>query len=182
MGSIQSRQRHKDSLKKAILEATLQIIEKEGYHAVTIRRIAGAIDYSVPTIYEFFDNKEMLFKELKKQWLQKMLGLIQTIRVEEEIPVEALKKIALAYTQYALENGSHYRAVMDAETACEDFTEIQTLRAILKELMPRGSDNKVDMFRGYLHGIASLALTKKLSGGKARYCELINEGIDALLK
>jgi AcrR family transcriptional regulator len=182
MRNLQRRQVHKNSLKRAILEATLRIIEKEGYSAVTIRRIASAIDYSVPTIYEFFDNKEMLFRELKKEWLQKMLELIQKIRAEEQKPLVALKKIALAYTQYALENGSHYRAVMETENVCEDFAEIQAVRTILKELIPKATDNKVDMFRSYLHGVASLALTKKIAGGKSRCYELINEGVRTLLK
>lgn len=182
MGNLQSRQQHKESLKRAILDATLRIIEKEGHSAVTIRRIASAIDYSVPTIYEFFDNKEMLLRELKKEWLQKMLGLIQKIREEKQKPLIALKKIALAYVQYALENGSHYKAVMEAENECEGFTEIQTLRSILKELIPRATENRVDMFRSYLHGVASLALTKKIAGGKSRCYELINEGIHTFLK
>ncbi len=182
MRNSKVRQQHKDALKKAILEATLQIIEKEGYQAVTIRRIAAAIDYSVPTIYEFFDNKEMLFKELKKEWLQKMLVLIQQMRAEESNPLVALQKIALAYARYALENGSHYRAVMETESTCGEFAEIQTLRAILKELLPGATENSVDAFRSYLHGVVSLALTKKLAGGNDRCYELINEGLRAFLK
>jgi AcrR family transcriptional regulator len=182
MGTLQSRQHHKASLKKAILEATLRIIEKEGYQAVTIRRIAGAIEYSVPTIYEFFDNKEMLFRELKKEWLQKMLSLIQKIRTEEREPLVALKKIALAYTQYALKNGAHYRAVMEAENAGADFSEIYALRSILKELLPRATENSVDMFRSYLHGVVSLVLAKKIAGEESRCYELVNEGVSAFLK
>ncbi len=182
MRNLERRQQHKESLKKAILEATLRIIEKEGYQAVTIRRIASAIDYSVPTIYEFFDNKEMLFRELKKEWLQKMLSIIQKIRAEEPKPLAALEKIARAYTQYALENKSHYTAVMDAENAGEDFSEIQALRAILKGLLPKATDNSVDMFRSYLHGVVSLALAKKISGGESRCYELVNAGIQAFVK
>ncbi len=174
------RQQHKTSLKRAILDATLQIVEKEGYQAVTIRRIASAIDYSVPTIYEFFENKEMLFRELKKQWLQKMLELIQKIQREESDPFETLHKIALGYAQYALENGSHYRAVM--QEGSDDFPEIQAMRAILKELLPKATENSIDLFRSYLHGIVSLALANKISGGEARCYQLINEGISAFLK
>lgn len=173
-------QQYKDALKRSILDATLRIIEKDGYQAVTIRRIALAIDYSVPTIYEFFENKERLFFELKKEWLQKMLALLKEIRKEEPNPIKALEKISFAYTEYALANGSHYRAVMEAENPSEEFPEIQALRAILKELLRKGN-NSVDMLRCYLHGIVSLALTKKISGGESRIYELVTEGIEALV-
>src|ERR1700722_5227439 len=96
MRKTQPRQRHKNPLRTAILAPTLHIVEKEGYQAVAIRRIASAIDYSVPTIYEFFDNKEMLFRELKKEWLQKMLNALQKIQEQELKPLEALKKMAFA--------------------------------------------------------------------------------------
>ena len=182
MRNLQRRLDHRSSLKRAILDATLQIIEKEGYAAVTIRKIARAIDYSVPTIYEFFENKEALFRELKKDWLQKMLNHIQKIRAEEKVPSVALKKIALGYIQYALKNGSHYRAVMETENTFEDFSEIRTLRSILSELLPQPTENSVDLFRSYLHGIVSLALTKKITGGESRCYDLMNEGFHIFLK
>ncbi len=182
MRKTQDRQLHKNALKKAILDATLRIVEKEGYQAVTIRRIAAAIDYSVPTIYEFFDSKEALFRELKKEWLQNMLSALQKIQEEKLKPLEALKKVAFAYTQYALENPSHYRAVMEAENPCEDFAQIQDLRVILKTLIPKATDNRVDLFRSLLHGVVSLALTKKIPGKESRCYELVNEGISAFLK
>ncbi|HEX4838959.1 MAG TPA: TetR/AcrR family transcriptional regulator [Rhabdochlamydiaceae bacterium] len=176
------RQYHKKALKQAILDATLTIIEKEGYQAVTIRKIAAAIDYSIPTIYEFFENKETLFRELKKEWLQNMLNALQKIKEEKLKPLGTLKKVAFAYTKYALENPSHYRAVMETKTRCEDFSQIQQLRTLLKELIPYATDNRVDLFRSFLHGVVSLALTQKIAGEESRYYELVNEGISAFLK
>jgi AcrR family transcriptional regulator len=188
MRSIQRRQRHKSLLKRAILDSALEIIEKEGYHAVTIRKIANAIEYSVPTIYEHFENKDTLLGELKKEWLRKMLDLIQEIHAGEKEPKAALEKIALAYARNALENGQHYKAVMETEDKGGSFVEIHTLRTILKEWIQdatkgdRNLDNKVDLFRGYLHGIVSLALTKKLQGGEDRCVELVKEGLSVLIK
>ena len=167
---------------------TLEIIEKEGYHAVTIRKIANAIEYSVPTIYEHFENKDVLLYELKKEWLRKMLDLIQKIHAAEKEPGVALEKIALAYAKNALENGQLYKAVMEIEDKDRGFVEIHTLRTILKEWIQgatkgdRDLDNKVDLLRGYLHGVVSLALTKKLQGGEERCMQLVKEGLHALAK
>ncbi|MGE5195735.1 MAG: TetR/AcrR family transcriptional regulator [Anaerolineae bacterium] len=188
IGKIQRRQLYKSSLRKSILDSALQIIEKEGYSAVTIRKIAHAIEYSVPTIYEYFKNKESLLTELKKEWLGKMLELIQGIHADEKEPVAALEKIALAYTKYSLENPAHYKAVMSRETPEGDFVEIHTLRSILKDWIhgvtksDRGLDDKVDMLRSYLHGVVALFLLKKMRGGEDRCIKLIKEGVDALTK
>ncbi len=187
MDTLSRRHRHKSSLKRAILDAALQIIDQEGYQAITIRKIAGMIEYSAPTIYEYFENKEALLRELKKEWIKKMLELIQNIHATEQNPITALQSMATAYTHYALSNRSHYRAVMGIEELNGDFAEIYTLRTILKEWIREATksdhhlDDKVDIFRGYLHGMVSLELMKIVQGGESRCTELVNEGVDMLI-
>lgn len=184
---MKNRQLHKSSLRKAILDAALEVIEKEGYAAVTIRRIAQAIDYSVPTIYEFFENKESLLLELKKEWFKKMLELIQGIHAAGKEPLAALEEIALAYARYSLENRAHYLAVMGRENPEGEFVEIHTLRTILKDWIHRAThsdrdlDDKVDMFRSYLHGVVSLFLTNKMRGREQRCLALVQAGTHALV-
>lgn len=188
MSSTERRQRHKVQLKRCILDAALKIIEADSYQALTMRKIAEAIEYSLPTIYEFFQNKEELIKELQREWIKKFLDLIQTIHASEQDAVVALEKIALAYGRYALEHGKHYQAIMESEHLGGDFVEIHTMRSILKDWIQAASkgsedlDDKVDLFRGHLHGLVLLALTKRLNGGNERCIVLICQGIKALIK
>lgn len=188
MGSTERRQRHKSQLKRTILDEALKIIEAEGYQALTIRKLAEAIEYSLPTIYEFFQNKEELIKELQREWVRKFLDIIQEVHATEKEADKALEAISMAYGRYALDHGKHYRAVMDSEHIDGSFAEINTLRSILKDWIQAACeasndlDDKVDLLRGYLHGIVLLALTNRLYGGKERCLDLMNKGVKALIK
>jgi len=76
--------------------------------------------------------------------------------------------------------------VMGGENASTDFVEIHALRTVLKDSIRAIAGNnaledKVDLFRSYLHGIVSLALAKKIPGGKDRCFNLVKEGTCVLI-
>ena len=64
MNHVERKLREKEKIKQNILDAARDIAAKEGWHAVTIRKIANKIEYTPPIVYEHFENKEDLFKEL----------------------------------------------------------------------------------------------------------------------
>jgi len=70
MGSLvvlNHRERHKQELRQRIIAATKNIAFKEGgWQGVTIRKVAEQIEYSPPTIYEYFENKDALLCQLLK--------------------------------------------------------------------------------------------------------------------
>jgi len=189
------RQRHKDQVRRSILSVASQIIENEGYPGVTIRRIAQAINYSIPTIYEHFDNKEAILNELQREWSRKMLEIIQEIHAKDYASDVALEKCALEYAQYALASPAFYKAVMGMEgIPCSEgigYVEIHTIRTILKEWIqnaigksrtkPLDLDNTVDIFRGFLHGVVSLYLIQKLKGDEKRLHNLLRQGVHEFL-
>jgi AcrR family transcriptional regulator len=187
---MNQRQRHKDQVRRLILDVAAEIIVNEGVDKLTIRKIATAIDYSVPTIYEHFLNKESLLRELQKEWLKKMQEVVQLIHAKEQNPVVALELIAETYFVFAGENPAFYKAVMGMDSGKMDdnplFPEIYSLRAILKDLIQgalQGKmlsqsevEDKVDLFRCHLHGIVSLMLVNKIKGGPERAKALLNIG------
>lgn len=166
---------HKKQMRQSILDAASTIIVEEGIENLTIRKIATAISYSVPMVYEYFLNKESLLKELKKEWLKGMQERVQSIYVQIEDPKLALEKIAVAYFEFAKENSAFYRAVMGHEFGpMDDFHEIRILRMTLKELIQkmfgdeqvsvRVLEDQVDLLRSILHGVVSLACPKDARG------------------
>src|SRR5215831_17182373 len=62
MGFKERRDRERTEMRQAILHAASEIAAQEGWHAVTIRRVAERIEYSPPTIYEYFESKEALLE------------------------------------------------------------------------------------------------------------------------
>ncbi|MFC6582686.1 helix-turn-helix domain-containing protein [Sulfitobacter aestuariivivens] len=47
-----------------ILTAAIQVFAEMGYSAATMERIAEAAHLSKPTLYQYFDSKDALFKAM----------------------------------------------------------------------------------------------------------------------
>ena len=62
MGTLERKQRLKEEVRTRILEASWQIVKDEGWHALSMRKIADAIEYTAPIIYGYFENKEAILK------------------------------------------------------------------------------------------------------------------------
>lgn len=64
--STSERRRERERAEKTalIVDATRELCLREGYEAVTMRKIAEAIEYSPAAIYQYFKNKEALVSEI----------------------------------------------------------------------------------------------------------------------
>lgn len=188
------REKHKTNLRKAILDSSLQIILNEGLQSFTIRRVAEAIEYSVPTIYEFFENKEAILKELQILWAKESLDLIQGIQALELSPKESLLKCAEKYCAHADANPNIYKAISRIEdSAVQNAADPQfaAMRAIIREWFQKlfkdnkksktDPDDAVDIFRSVLHGFISIHLGNRLQGNTERYKKLIQETLESLM-
>ena len=71
MGTKQRREREKQEVREGILAGAREIALQEGWQAVTIRKVAERIEYSPPTIYEYFENKEAILLELLRQGFER---------------------------------------------------------------------------------------------------------------
>ena len=60
MESLDKKYIQKVRMVKYFVDATIEIIEKEGYEAVTIRKVADIAGYNSATLYNYFDNLEHL--------------------------------------------------------------------------------------------------------------------------
>lgn len=58
------REREKEQHRLEILDVALELFSAKGYHNVSMQEIAQKAEFSVGTLYSFFDNKETLYKAL----------------------------------------------------------------------------------------------------------------------
>lgn len=110
MGVTERKERQKKHLRREILDAASELFVRDGYENVSMRRIAGKIEYSPTTIYLHFKDKSELLEQVCKETFA---GLVQRLRKITEQPgdaVERLKAGLLAYIEFGLENPHHYRA------------------------------------------------------------------------
>jgi AcrR family transcriptional regulator len=78
-----------------------------GYDAVTMRKVADAIEYSPTTIYLHFKDKEELIRSLCLEDFLSLAKAFQRIGKEKD-PVERIRKAGLAYVDFGLRFPKHY--------------------------------------------------------------------------
>src|SRR5215469_12023580 len=109
MGIKQRREREKQEVQQAILSAARQIALQDGWQAVTIRKVADRIDYSPPTIYEYFASKEDILRELYLEGFRQLALTLQAARESVEDRRERLLNMADAYWDFAMDHLELYQ-------------------------------------------------------------------------
>ncbi len=76
--------------KKEILETALQLFSENGFHNVSMQQIAEASEFSVGTLYNFFNSKEALFEEMVNSCGEKIIEALVAILDAPGTEVERL--------------------------------------------------------------------------------------------
>ncbi len=182
MRNAPKRIRRKEQAREGIVEVARALFAAEGYEAVTMRRVAEAVDCAVGTLYLHFPDKEALIREVCEGDFGLLARRIATIAKVPD-PVERLRRAGLAYVDFALANPNHYRVMFMAdrptiapESVRHDRHDPQEdsyafLRMTVAECIAAGRfrsgidvDLAVQLTWAALHGLASLRITKHYEG------------------
>lgn len=124
MASKDRIQRLKDETRINILDASMTIAKREGWPALSMRKIADAIEYTAPIIYEYFANKEALLLELTRRGFLILSADIQEARKLHRKPAEQLEAMWFAYWDFAFKNKELYQLMFGMEmNICCDLIE-----------------------------------------------------------
>lgn len=194
MGTRERRERERQELRQDILAAARAIAAHDGWQAVTIRKVADRIEYSPPTIYDYFDNKEAILLELMREGARLLLADLAAARADASDPEDALLRMARAYWDFAWTNPELYQVMhgMGGAPFCGDDApaEIRALDeviiAALRDLEQTGLTvdapaDAVDIAWATLHGLISLAMTDLIDGGRARGARLVDQATRSYL-
>lgn len=107
MGISERREKEKQEMRNAILDAAMKLFIEDGYESVSIRKIAEQIEYSPSTIYLYFEDKDAIFFELHN------IGFAEFYKHQMEVqnitdPLERLMASGRAYLNFALEHTQYY--------------------------------------------------------------------------
>ncbi len=145
MGITERRERERQEIREKILDAARELFASHGYEAVTMRRIAEKIEYSPTAIYFHFEDKEALLRDLCDTDFGALAAHFQTIaRIAD--PIERLRQIGLAYTEFGLEHPNQYRfmfmtprpALPPDSSALEKGNPEEDAYAFLRETIAQG--------------------------------------------
>lgn len=79
-----------DQAKNKILDSAERILREEGYHELTIRKVAADCSIAIGTIYNYFPNKKDLVDSvLRREW-ECLLDEIEKLIEDNHNPIAAL--------------------------------------------------------------------------------------------
>lgn len=112
IGIIERKEREKEEMREDILKAARKLINSEGVEGVTVRKIAGIIEYSPAIIYHYFKNKEEIVERLIAEDYGKIIKSLSDLQTSGKTPEEKLRASAVSYISLAVEIGDSYKSIM----------------------------------------------------------------------
>jgi AcrR family transcriptional regulator len=178
MGITERKIRHKEEIRSSILEAAWQMVITDGWQHLSIRKIADAIEYSVPVIYNHFENKDSILLEFTKEGFEKLADVLTEANNNHHTAADKLNAIGNAYWDFAFNHKEYYQLMFGLGIpACETVNQIPEMKGMttiliesIKEAIHQSKNPEVDYFLKFhtywsiLHGLVSIQMIEK--GGK----------------
>lgn len=180
MSSRERREREKSHVRAKIMDAARRLFAEEGYEAVSMRRIAEAIEYSPTAIYGHFEDKAALLREICREDFAALAVVFNELAAVAD-PVQRIGRIGEAYVAFAVKYPNHYRLMFMTKRPMVELEEqilarrgrpeldaYAFLLAAVKQAIAEGRvrpgvEGDADLFTQTLwagvHGVASIEIT-----------------------
>lgn len=170
MGIAERKLRQKEEVRASILQAALKVVQDEGWQALSIRRIADAIEYSVPVIYDHFENKEAILLEFTKQGFGMLSDEMAKAKKRYSDPEKQIEAMAYSYWEFAFDQPAYYQVMYGlGMPSCDTVNKVPELSTFtglvlqsITELIGTGNAPEADpmlklhTFWSMLHGLISI--------------------------
>lgn len=120
---------HHGDLKKALIDAGIDILKQEGLHGLSLRSAAlkAGVSHSAP--YAHFEDKQALIAAISTKGLTQLFDKLSRIAHQyEEHPLAQLYEVAWAYAEFALQQTGLFKVIFSSAIEREhdypDFVEI----------------------------------------------------------
>ena len=164
-------------IRAVILDTTRDLLTKDGYNSLSMRKIAKSAGCGLGTIYIYFENKDVLIHDLIDEGFEKMyLNLRQTVEKQKEARLR-LAAFVRAYIQFGLQNPEFYEIMYllhpermqryPREKYRRARRSLVLLESLIKEVESKKCGQGNEQLLSYsiwsaLHGAVTIILAKRL--------------------
>jgi len=159
-----------------IITAARVIAEREGWDAVTVRRLADEIEYSQPVLYSHFANRDAIVAAVAVQGFQEITVDLRDAASGSTGEQNALENVGMAYLGFARQHPALYEAMFilptdlrfaQAETRPELQAAFEALATVVTPFCLDAVDVEVvtETFWAALHGLAELERSGRIRPG-----------------
>jgi AcrR family transcriptional regulator len=170
METLERKQRSREQTRAGIVTTAKDIARREGWQAVSIRKIADAIDYSAPIVYEYFDSKDILLDEIRNEGFRHLRFEYERIKKVYRDPEKRLFEMSVAQWQFAVTQPEIYQVMYNLNGAfCTipvcDSVEVESISTIVREIIftfiPKSQESIQKLYFEWWslsHGMITLAM------------------------
>jgi AcrR family transcriptional regulator len=170
MGITDRKLRQKEEVRASILDTAWEMVVTEGWQSFSIRKVADAIEYSVPVIYSHFENKDAILLEFNRKGFQLLAETLARAKMGKDKPADQIRAMGRAYWDFAFANKEYYQlmyglgiptcATAKMIPALNDLTEV-IISSIVAMVGPGKKPTfdpwlKYQSFWSMLHGLVSI--------------------------
>lgn len=196
MGILERRLRQKVEVKTSILQAAWQLVLEEGWQALSIRKIADAIEYSVPVIYTHFENKDAILQEFTKDGFRLLTEAIVQQRDSQPDPSQQLVAMAQGYWDFAFTHKEYYQLMFGLGISlCEQVNQVAEMKqfsnvliGVIQEAINSSRQPEVNAFLKFhtywsiLHGLVSIQMIDRQPIANPWSQLVLKDAIDGYIK
>lgn len=117
MEVLERKLRSREQTRSGIVGTAKAIARREGWQAVSIRKIADAIEYSAPVVYEYFDSKDVLLDEIRNEGFRHLHQEYDRIIKLYRDPEKRLYEISLIQWEFARQQPEIYQVMYNLDGA-----------------------------------------------------------------
>src|SRR5882757_11045069 len=125
MGITDRKIRQKEEVRASILDSAWEMVITDGWPSLSIRKIADAIEYSVPVIYSHFENKDAILLEFNRKGFQLLTETLADAKSGQTNPADQIRAMGRAYWNFAFANKEYYQLMLGLGIpTCETASKI----------------------------------------------------------
>lgn len=166
----------RDEQREMALAAAERLLLRSGAAALSMRKVADAIGYTVGNLYLLFENQDDLLACVNERTTDEIHAALSAAIAHAREPGQRLRRMALAYIEYAQAHPHRWRLLFELQLPAKmlprQSSELRIQRmfelveSCLKPLMPQTSAARLRVTAATLwsgvHGVSTLAVTGKL--------------------
>ncbi len=101
-------QEEKNSIKENILDTALRLITEEGFHNLSMRKIATRLGVTATTIYNYYSNKDELYFMIRTHGFESLYRSLEEAYRLHDTPQERVRACIRQYFQFGIDYPDYY--------------------------------------------------------------------------
>lgn len=168
------REREIEAMRELIISAAKEIIAKDGFDNLSIRKIANKIEYSPAIIYHYFKDKDEIMNQVMRNGYMQIISAVSKSADEDLKPDDRLKRMTRDYIKAALSMPDEFLAAQLNQSpyalkhtsslykgAAKEKPALAALCKCLKEIYTNLDDDQIEL-KSQMIVVSALGLIVKL--------------------